>query len=353
MTPVELDAAIAAAPWGGVIRIPAGTYGVRTIKRSGLHFLVDPGAIFSKLTFYGCSDVEWVGGRVELVATDTTKSYTPAVLVDSCQRVTLRGLQGRGSLATYTSADLDSIAGSPTGTGINVRRSSYVTIERCGLATFDKGVVLSGAVAPTVRGNDIGPTRTGMISGSAVTGPVLIESNHLHDSNPVALGGTGDHADFIHLWTNPATLAAPTVGVTIRDNLLDQGSGAAIMGIYLDDNRNGLGFRDVVIEANVILTGNNQGIRLEKTQGEISYVIMLQASGDDPRNAPGIILADDSAVSVTGSRFADPNGKWAAAGEAADNVLIKGGVQPIEALDLARYGWSIGLQPTATLISPR
>jgi hypothetical protein len=175
----------------------------------------------------------------------------------------------------------------------------------------------------------------------------LIERNYLHDSNPVRLGGTGDHADFIHFWTQPTTTTAPTSNLVIRGNLMDQNNGAAIMGVYLDDNRNGIGFQEVTIEANVIITGNGQGIRLENAQGRVVDNVLLQKgdASSDPRNAPTAVLRDASVISFAGNRLADPNGLLAAAGEAVDNALIKGGVQPLEALDLARWGWARGLAP--------
>ena len=54
------------------------------------------------------------------------------------------------------------------------------------------------------------------------------------------------------------------------------------MGIYLDDDRNALGYKNVLIEGNTILTGAGQGILFEHVDGaRVANNALLQPFGED------------------------------------------------------------------------
>lgn len=325
MSPSDLKAALQAAR--GTFAIPDGDYGDLTLSGLADVWVDASKARFRSLTLSGCNDVAWVGGTVVLTDNGKLANATNAVRVTGCADLTLQDVTARGAL----------LNGQPAGRGIYVERSQRVTLTGCKVSNGHKGVVLYLVRVVTVRDCDVGHVRTGTLSGSALMGPVVIEGNRLHDSNPVNYGGTGDHGDFLHLWTDPRVWAYPMRDVTIRGNILDQGSGFPIMGLYLDDNGNGLGFRDVLIEGNVILSGHGQGILLENVEGLVRGNLQLQASGKDYRDAPSVRIVGGK-VDAYGNRTADVYGALKALGGAND--LIPGGVQPVEALELARWGWA-------------
>lgn len=200
-------------------------------------------------------------------------------------------------------------------------------MEGCDLGESHKGIVLNNSSALRLLRNDIHDTRTGQISGAGVS-DVVIEANRLYNSRPWNFGGRGDHGDFIHLWTEPKYQSEPSTEIVIRDNLIDQADGFPILGIYLDDNGNGLGFKNVDISQNVILNGNGQGVRLERTQGAVMNNWAVQTSGG-PGDAPSIRLWDGCDVTMAGNVMADIYGAIKAAGAMAANTV------ELPAVDLA------------------
>ena len=84
-----------------------------------------------------------------------------------------------------------------------------------------------------------------------------------------------------------------------------QGNGVPVLGIYLDDDTNDMGFRNVLIEGNVMHNGNAQGLRMEDVVGlVVRNNTMLQSSGD-AFDAPKILLADGTRnVLIDGNIYA-------------------------------------------------
>ncbi len=323
MTPTELKATLKAA--SGAYVVPEGDYGALSL--SGLRDVaVDAGAArFRSLSLSACEGVTWSGSVVTLAG--LVSSSTSAVRMTGCRDVTLKGVEAHGAV----------VEGLPSGRPFYIERSSGVLLEDCRGSIGFKGLVLYLVGDVTVRGCDFGHVRTGTLSGSALSGPVLIEDNYLHDSNPVNYGGAGDHGDFLHLWTDARAQTAPTVGVTIRGNLLDRGDGFPIMGIYLDDNGAGIGFRKVLIEGNTILTGHGHGILLENTEASVRNNTLLQNGsyrGDNPKDAPAIHLKDGSVVQLSGNMAADPEGLFA---KYPGNLALPLGIRPAGELALARW----------------
>ncbi|MDQ2878624.1 MAG: right-handed parallel beta-helix repeat-containing protein, partial [Pseudomonadota bacterium] len=111
------------------------------------------------------------------------------------------------------------------------------------------------------------------------------------DSSPWNFGGTGDHGDRIHIWSDDQVVT----GVVIKNNLLEQGKGAPMLGIYLDDNTNALGFRDVVISHNTVIDGTGQGLRLENTSGTVfDNTLTWSGTGDAYHDTPRIQVTGGS-----------------------------------------------------------
>lgn len=303
------SAALKAARSGDTITVPPGEYGAVTLSKAKGLTLKGEGATLASLTLSACEGVTVEGVNVRLQPNEATVSSTSAVRVVKSRAITLKGLTVRCGLAIVglpqdASPNVprapygDSIIGLPIGRGLTLDGCDDVTVEGCDFGASHKGIVLNNSRGLRLIRNNVHDTRTGQISGAGVS-DVLIEGNRLSASRPWSYGAKGDHGDFIHLWTDPKYQPGPSEGVTIRGNLLDQADGAPIMGIYLDDNGNNLGFVGARVMNNLIIGGHDQGIRLERTRGVVS---------GNCSTTSGLRLADLCDVELIGNAMVDVYG---------------------------------------------
>jgi parallel beta-helix repeat protein len=300
-----LNAALQSAKAGDTIRLAAGNYGDVTI--SSKTFATDvtitsldsthPAAMRS-LVVYKSSGINIDNVDVHFTPDANTMAFNSAVRISSSTDIQFTNGQIKGGLAVngvaQTADKLDAtgnVIGLPTARGITVEWSSGVKIENNDVSSFHKGIVVNSSSDLTIHHNSVSDVRTGTISGSNVSN-IRIDDNTLSDSHPWHYGGTGDHADFIHFWTDPSKQTGPSSNITITNNHLSQGDGVAILGIYLDDNANNLGFSQVTIANNTIVNGNGAGVRLENVfDSKVVDNVLLQSSGTS-KDAPGIYLTD-------------------------------------------------------------
>lgn len=302
----QLEAALDKADSGDVLRLAGGNYGDLDIR--GLAFqqavtirAADPSdpATFNSIDIDRSSGLRFEGIDVHLKPGPATVSFSSVVEISRSQDVVFAGGHvSAGPAVAGVAMDAEAlergsnVIGLPTARGFSISGSTHVTIEGADISNVHKGIALSDASDIILRGNTIHDVRTSPIVGGGLQ-RVTIEDNHLSNSNPWRWGEV-DHADFIHLWTSPGRQDGPSDGIRIVGNVIDQGDGVAILGIYLDDNRNGLGFRNALIEDNLILNGNGQGMRLENVfESRVADNTLLQTSGNY-KKAPGIKIAGDS-----------------------------------------------------------
>lgn len=301
----ELSSAISIAKAGDTIRLAPGNYG--DVAFWSRNYATDVTitsadatnpAEFRSLIIDKSSGINFENINVEYTPDMTTMSYSLAVRITSSNDITIKGgvIEGgpavNGVLPTATQLDsTGNVIGLPTARAVSMQWSNDIRLEDLHISGFHKGITLYKVDSIDIRGNVIEDMRTGMITGSQVAN-LNIEGNTLTSSHPWNWG-SGDHADFIHIWTDPGQ-AGPTGNIRIVDNLIDQGDGTAILGVYLDDNGNKIGFTDVTIQDNVVLNGNMQGLRLENVSDSVVLEnTFLQTSGTS-KNAPGIYLTQGS-----------------------------------------------------------
>lgn len=329
----DLAAALKVAKSGDTITIPPGDYGDVLIRRvSGLTIRA-AGARFRTLLMSEVTAFALLGVTIALTPDAKSVSSTSALRITLSKGVTIDGGKITGGLAVAglpqdtpvtvsRSAVGDAIIGLPIGRGVTIENSNDVTLRRLDVSGFHKAVVLSNVSGLRILGNELHDVRTSPIVGGNVS-RALIEDNHLHTARPWNYGGKGDHGDFIHLWTVAGKQTGPSDDIVIRGNLIDQGQGDPILGIYFDDKGNGLGFAGVVIEDNTVLNGNAQGIALERVQGIIRRNVMAQTSGT-PKQGPSILFREACDVLVEGNSLPDTYGtiaKASAGGLYAGNQL--------------------------------
>lgn len=310
----QLKAALASADSGDVIRLAGGDYGDLNIRGLSFDRVVtirsadpDDPATFNSIEIDRSAGLrfEWV--KVDLEPDASTVSFSSVVEISRSHDVAFVGGQvSAGPAVSGVAMDAEALTkggnviGLPTARGVSISDSSAVTIHATEISDVHKGVAMANSSDIRLTDNRIHDVRTSPIVGGGLQ-RITIEGNHLSNSNPWRWGEV-DHADFIHLWTSPGKQDGASEGIRIVGNIIDQGDGTAILGIYLDDNRNGLGFRNVLIQDNLILNGNGQGLRLENVfESRIVDNTLLQTSGDY-KKAPGIKIAGDSHdLAVTGN----------------------------------------------------
>lgn len=328
----QLSSALQVAKGGDTIQLSGGYYGDFTI--SAKQFAAEVSivsassgspAVFNTLTVKGSENIRLDGLHVDLTPTATTYSFSSAVHIKDSSGITfangkieggpaVNGVPASASVGDATG----NVIGIPTGRGVTVQGSSDVVIEGSNLSQLDRGIVLSSSRDVKILGNEIHDTRQSSIVGGSVN-DVVIDGNNLHSIHPWNWG-SGDHADFIALWTDENTQATDSTGIVVTNNIMNQGDGVAVLGMWLK-GKAGLGFSDVVIENNVIMNGNFQGITLGYvSDASVSNNTLIQTSGDN-KDAPSILLkATTQDIVATGNIAWTVHNLSTATGSAANQV---------------------------------
>ena len=312
-TSAQLTTALNQASGGDTISLASGNYGDFS---------------FSGKTF--SSDVKIVSQDASKPAVFNTMKFNNVdhlaidhILVDfkpnAATTDTAAGLSVRDSAHITISNSVFEGGVSPTdglmiGRGIYVLDSQDVTITNNDVSHFRRGILTSDVDQIKITYNHVYENRTTTLSGGNVSN-ALIEGNHLESSAPNNFGGTGDHGDFIHYWTRDVQ-TGPSVNFVIRGNFIEQGTGTGILGIYLDNDNNPQGFKNVLIENNVIHNSNGQGVRLEDVDGGIVRNNTLLQSEGDYHDAPRIRIEDGSKNILIENNIVSNT----TAGKALDNI---------------------------------
>lgn len=295
-TPSTLAALVAKAAPSDVLMLAQGAYGdVRIAGKEWLTITAAPGAVLRSLVLTKCKSMRLGGLTVQLTPRADTVTWSAAILISQCQDIGVIGGNLSGGLAvTGVAPDAPkteasgNVLGWPTGKGIDITKSSRVTIDSIEISTFDRGIGMSGVEDVVIRDCSISGLRRTAISGAGVQ-RVTIEGNRMGAAKPWRWSETpvGDHGDYIAFWTDANYQKGPTEGLVIRGNLADQGDGGSILGMWLQGGA--LGFKDPLIEDNVFLIGNGQGITLKDCQGgRVLNNTLLQSSGG-PKDGPVIL----------------------------------------------------------------
>ena len=156
-----------------------------------------------------------------------------------------------------------------TGFGLAVRDSRNIEIRGNEVRDFFRGLIFRFVETLVIAENDIHTMRMDGMTLAQVTDTV-IEHNHIRDFNRSV--NSGDHADMIQFWT--ASTNKPTRNVTIRNNILNSGTGAFTQSIFMRNelvDRGKAGdemlYRNIRIENNVIINAHLHGITVGEGDG--------------------------------------------------------------------------------------
>ena len=262
----------------------------------------DNPAVFSSMKILDSSGITFSDLSVKMTPTESTYAFESAVYITKSSSITFTDSDVKGGVAVNgvdpSATQLDSthnVQGLPTGRAITVTDSKDIEISGSNLETFHKGIVIDNVDGLKIVGNEIHDLRTSPITGAQASN-VDIENNYLHDSHPWNLGGLGDHGDFIHLWTAATGQSDASDNIIIKNNTISQGEGAALLGIYLDDNGHNIGFTNVVITNNQITNNSAQAIRLENVEAVVSDNTLVQTFATTYHDYPGVVAADGTVL---------------------------------------------------------
>ena len=365
-TTAELQDALRKATGGEVIALASGNYGDLSIN--GIEATVpititssDPmqPASFNSISLMDCTNIALAGLEVAFKPDNETVSWSSAIRIASSSGVDVTDciITGGTSVRGIAPGDpagtqgAEGIFGLPIGTGVTVLWSDEISLSNNEISMFQRGIALSDIDDISISGNEVFNIRTTQLAGGNCDN-VLVEGNNFHTSNPWKYGGAGDHADNIHFWTVPSQ-SAPSENYVIRNNILSQGEGTPIMGIYFDDNKNDIGYTNVLIENNIVHQGHIQGIRIEDVDGlRIIDNTLVQSSGD-PSQAPQIVLREGSNnVLIDGNILSGVDASRADIVRMGDNITVQihDPLKPFYAGDLFTDALGGGAEGLVTLV---
>lgn len=227
------------------------------------------GGSYSRITLDNCRGCIVRGAIV--TPPPATNINDQAVRVINSPGVVLEGLTITGQAATTGVAQTAPgpaglVIGLWAGEGIHIEKSPGAIIRGNIITRFHQGIAFGKFDGLRIEANTIANLRTSGIVGVPGNN-VTITGNGIGASFPWRWGQTpaGDHADKIHLWSAGGNVT----GLTITDNLLDDGAGVAILGLFVQP-KNG-GFDNVTIERNTIRIGQGQAMSLGYVRGSVSF----------------------------------------------------------------------------------
>jgi hypothetical protein len=238
-----LSAALKTAHAGDTILLAPGTYA--PISVYGMHFdgavtiqSADNAhqAVLNGITFNNSS-----GLALNNVNVAVAGQWAMGVTVMSSANISLTGLKVYGT------------SGSDEGVGVSIRSSTGVTVAGSDFTKIGAGIGFLDSDSVTVSRNTLHDIKTDGILGAGST-HVMVEGNSFTNFHPEA----GDHPDAIQFFGG--STGAEGSDVTIRDNIIDRGSGDPIQGIFIESTKN------IVISGNAMTGTAYNGISLSTTQ---------------------------------------------------------------------------------------
>lgn len=307
----ELQSALAKAQGGDQIQLKAGNYG--NVSISGKAFASDVTITaqdpnnppsFNMVALNSVKNLVFDNVKFDFKPDASTLEHTSALRADNSSGISIVNSQFIGGNAVAGidpslpagSQGQSGIKGWPIGRGMTFINSSDITIDNNKVTGFTAGVRFSGVDNIQFNNNEISGFRKVPVGGGEVSN-VTMTGNYFHDATPWKLGALGDHGDFVHFWTSTTQTTASS-NFVFKGNFFDQGSGTGLMGIYLDDNTNKKGFTNVLIEGNVIHTGNGQALRLEDVVGLTIKSNTIVPTLQNANVVPQIQLADGTKNAV-------------------------------------------------------
>lgn len=274
-TAAQLTSALVAAVAGDTISLAAGNYGSVAIsnrKFSGTVTIVsaDPAAPaqFDSLSVSNSSGLSFESLDIGHALAAGEPNFTYMARVTGSSNISFVRNSIHGSLDNNPGND---------GNGLNVTSSARIRVIENEFEQLGRGAVFNGSTDIEVKGNAFHDIRSDAADFAAVQ-RVQIIGNSFRNFYPVA----GDHSDAIQFFTTGTTVASRDI--LIAHNVIHQGEGLGVQGIFLKDEVGTLPYQQVRISNNLIYV--NDGYHGISVQG-----------------ARGLTVENNSAVSQTTDSF--------------------------------------------------
>ena len=239
--------ALAKAKGGDTVSLQAGTYSA--VKLQGLNF---PGEVTVKsqdasrpavLTDFKVSNSSGLNFKNLEFFVNPAKADLPFQVLNS-SNVSFDGLFVHGTLNGSSHDDKR---------GMIVRNSTDVSITNSRFEQLTDALNHLDSSHLTFSGNRFSGVRDNGIAGGG-TSHLVIANNQFTNFDHV---GTV-HPDAIQVWTTGTKKSA--TDITITGNLFDRGTGAAVQGIWVNDETGKLPFDRVVVSGNTVVGAMYNGI---------------------------------------------------------------------------------------------
>jgi hypothetical protein len=186
------------------------------------------------------------------------------------------GITIRGSDSIhFTNDNIHGVLGAaPTNDmrGMDVSQSSDIQVVNSQFQDLFSAMSMGKSSNITVTGNNIHDIRVDGFEGAAdtnvnISNNVFTDFHHIGYSGVVdpVTGKQGDHSDAIQFWTTGQTQGSSNL--TITNNVITQGSGRDMQGIFIQDSVGTLPYQNVTVTGNLIVGGNWNGIMVDHAHG--------------------------------------------------------------------------------------
>jgi Ca2+-binding RTX toxin-like protein len=284
----ELYRALSTAKAGDTIELESGTYSgvqIRGIKIDGDLMITskDPGqpAILTDLDVRDSSGLNF--SKLEF-SIEYARGSDPMKVMNS-KDIHFDGIKVHGSADGISTNDTSAM---------QVRNSTNISIENSEFHDLANAVTHLDSNGVVFSGNYFHDIRMDAIRGGG-TSNLTVEKNYFTNFRPEA----GDHGDAIQVWNSNTTTAAQNI--LIRENVIVQGDGGAVQGIFVTAQISKLIYQNVKVADNIIVGGLTNAITVAGAEGVIIDSNVVAAVG----SKTWIRMTDVTKVTLTGNASTD------------------------------------------------
>jgi Right handed beta helix region/PKD domain len=223
-------------------------------------------ALFTSIILSGVQNISFDSLALDYTYAANEPIHLSPFMVKDCSGISFENSLFDGDDARSTGTEAD---GFGTGKGLTIMRSKNIQVEGNKFFGWHRGAVFSEVDGLVVSRNEFHGLRSDGMDFASVQN-ALIDGNTIRDFRKSEK--SDDHPDMIQFWT--AGTKAPSVNVTIRGNILDQGASGYTQSIFMrnelvDQKKAGdeMFYRNIVIADNIIRNAHLHGITVGETDG--------------------------------------------------------------------------------------